>query len=158
MKTKTMRPTLPSAHSNTSTTDNPIHQALASRAHAKYIGSFGSVFGRHKDDDTVATTKTTDDTMAIDQSSATGVEVTFDSSAIEHTRDTQLDARSFASSTGLTRESTRSKLRKEKALNEKLLLDLKEMAARLEEDDDSRKTTISTSQRLQEATAQIAFC
>jgi hypothetical protein len=56
----------------------------------------------------------------------------------------------------MTRESTCSKLREEKDLNEKLLLQLKDMATQLEGNDSSAKTTtLSTSQKLQEATAQI---
>jgi CCR4-NOT transcriptional regulation complex NOT5 subunit len=37
MKTKSARPTQPSMHSNHSSMDNPIHQALASRAQANDI-------------------------------------------------------------------------------------------------------------------------
>jgi hypothetical protein len=157
MKTQTLQPTQPQNHSNTTTVNKPIHQALESCTNANNVHSFGSVFGRMKDNnDTITTTKTTDSPApTITNPPSDGVIITFDAKNLTSASTSECDAQSFASSTGLTQVSTRSRLREEQALTKKLLAQLQEMAAKQDSTTSSEKTTVLTSQKLKAACKQL---
>jgi hypothetical protein len=136
------------------TPDYTVQNLLASRGNANDVGSFGSIYQRQPDDDSIVTTKTTTEQMDIN--TTPGVIVQIDPSIEITQQNTNDDDESYgASSAGFTTDSTRRELREERRLNQDLLKEMRQITKNGNDSDNSAKTTRSTKEKLVEALAMI---
>jgi hypothetical protein len=137
------------------TPDYTVQNMLASRGHGNDVASFASVFQRQHDEDSIATTKTTAEEMDIN--TTPGVIVQMDPTMEIQQNNTDDDDKSYgASSAGFTTGTTRSELRRERLVNKNLLQEMKQLEGRdNDSDNQSAKTTQSTTAKLAEALAMI---
>jgi hypothetical protein len=131
-----------------------VENVLESRTTDNDVRSFGSVFGRNHDGDSIETEKNSD---TAEESTRTIIQI---DPNLEITDKGDKDDMSFdASSAGFTTGTTRAKLRNQTEINTDLLKENQALAALLNEqsDDHSVKTTKSTTDKLAEALQQIAL-
>jgi hypothetical protein len=135
--------------------DYTVHNLLASRGHGNDVGSFGSVYQRQHDDDSIVTMKTTTEEMDIN--TTPGVIVQMDHNLeIQQNNNTDDDKSYGASSAGFTTGTTRRELQEERRINKNLLLEMKQLTGQdSASDNQSTKTTQSTRVKLVEALAMI---
>jgi hypothetical protein len=138
------------------TPDYTVQNMLASRGHGNDVASFASVFQRQHDEDSIVTTKTT--TEELDINTTPGVVVQMDPNMEIQKSNTDDEDQSYgASSAGFTTGTTWSELRKERLINKNLLKEMKQLERRdNDSDNQSTKTTQSTTAKLAEALAMIA--
>jgi hypothetical protein len=140
--------------------------AIHSRTIDSDVRSFGSIYGRTPDDESIATNRTAAKDNATDVEEPTNVVIQFDPNLptdANQQKEQDNDAHSMAaSSAGFTRDSTRSKLREQTKVNELLRQQMLDLNALLNPSDDAsilsnmtEKTTKSTRQQLAEALASL---
>jgi hypothetical protein len=136
------------------TPDYTAQNLLASRGHGNDVGSFGSIYQRQHDDDSIATTKTTTEQMDIN--TTPGVIVQIDPTIKIHQPNTTHDDKSYGpSSAGFNTDSTKRELREERRLDQDLLKEMRQLTRQTNDSDNSAKTTHSTEAKLVEAFAMI---
>jgi hypothetical protein len=137
------------------TPDYTVQNLLASRGHGNDVSSFGSIYQRQHDDDSIVTTKTTTEAMDINTNPSVLVHID-PTLAIQPQRNNADDQSYGASSAGFTTDSTRKALRDERAVVQNLLKEMKQLEGRdTDSDNQSIKTTKSTQDKLVEALAMI---
>jgi hypothetical protein len=130
-----------------------VENLLASRNTDSDVRSFGSVFGRNHDSESIISEKTHEQEA---EPPKTVIQIDPDILIEEK----QGDDMSFdASSAGFTTGTTRAKLHNQTEINAELLKENQVLATMLNEqnDDNSAKTTKSTTEKLAEALEQIAL-
>lgn len=149
---ETQRPQVNETTTSTDATNNDtqakVSDLLAQRAQANDIQSFGSILGREKDDDTIATTKTTAN-APLKQHTV----VEFTVSNIETTGKDNTSGEDYSmgmSTAGKTTGTTRLRCKELELLNGQLQNEVAALTAE-KEDDRSVKTTVSTAVKLSSA-------
>jgi len=129
-----------------------VENLLASRNTDNDVRSFGSVFGRTHDSNSLA-----HESIDVDDTPKTVIQI--DPNLVITTNDHQDDISLGASSAGFTTGTTRAKLHNQTEINAELLKENQALAAMITEqtDDNSIKTTKSTTVKLAEALEQIAL-
>ena len=146
--------------------NNQVATVLSERANDLEVHSFGSVYGRSHDGESIATTKPKENVRK--------TTISFDPETIEKNSDkakSKEDMSLGMSSAGFTTDSVRVRLKDEKELNKKLLEENRILMERLQKNDDqsvvstntattnksarSTKTTVSTTQRLAAALKEL---
>ena len=127
---------------NNNTNEATVQELLTQRANSSDIKSLGSIFGRAKDDDTVATHKSV---TILEQPNRNTV-VEFDPMVIDlqNERDSDNEQSMGMSTAAKTTGTTRLKLKELEKLNSQLIAENAALAQAKDDEDNSVKTTVTT--------------